>query len=562
MLKSIASDSVTPRRRKERYQKSNNMKKTSIFKHGILLSMIFIAGCTSDFDEINTDPTKSSLASFDPNYLLSSSQWEYVNGTMGYNGPILFQSGWIQIFASTSSGGANYYTNMDKYVSSNNTNDYQGRSWDGCYRSASLANEMIRLTRNDPAKANLTAIATIIKVLDVHYITDMYGDAPNAQALNANGGVVLPVYDDQQTIYGSLLSELDNAINMLDNGKAKPSSDLFPYKGDVGQWKKFGYSLMLRMAMRLTKVDLNTAKTYAEKAANGTFKSSADDAYIICDNANGYKNDYARDLITPADFYQVRWSKKFIDYLKSTNDPRLGALAEVPADGLIANNQIGLAGNNDPSVQLGLPNGYDLNGGPTDITTSPGYPGGTGTGNDATPIGKYSRPRSSIYTNLNAPVFVLTYAQTELLLAEAAVRNFNVGGTATVHYRNAVEAALLSLAPYGTDAVIPPGTATAYAAANPLDVSSAENSLKMINEQYWATAGSQFNFSDAWNNWKRSGYPVLTPVVYSGNFSGGVIPRRQPYPTTEGTLNPANYQTAVGRLSGGDKWSSKVWWDK
>jgi hypothetical protein len=342
--------------------------------------MIFVAACTGDFDEINTDPTKSSLSNFDPNYLLSSSQWEYVNGTMGYNGPILFQSGWVQILASTSSGGANYYNNMDKYVSSNNTNDYQGRSWDNCYRSASLANAMITLTKSDPARANLTAMATIMKVLNIHYLTDMYGDVPNAQALNADGGVILPAYDDQQTIYKSLLGELDNAISMFDKTKEKPSSDLFPYRGDTDQWKKFGYSLMLRMAMRLTKADVNTAKTYAEKAANGgTFKSSADDAYIVCDNANAYKNDYARDLITPADFYQVRWSKKFIDYLKSTNDPRLGLIAEVPADGLEANNKIGLVGNNDPSIQLGLPNGYDLNGGATDITTSPGYPGGTGT---------------------------------------------------------------------------------------------------------------------------------------------------------------------------------------
>ena len=84
----------------------------------------------------------------------------------------------------------------------------------------------------------------------------------------------------------------------------------------------------------------------------------------------------------------------------------------------------------------------------------------------------------------------------------------------------------------------------------------------MINEQYWATSGSHLNFTDAWNNCKRPGYPALTLIVYSGNFSGGVIPRRQPYPTTEGTLNGTNYRTAVNALSGGDTWSAKVWWDK
>jgi hypothetical protein len=87
-------------------------------------------------------------------------------------------------------------------------------------------------------------------------------------------------------------------------------------------------------------------------------------------------------------------------------------------------------------------------------------------------------------------------------------------------------------------------------------------SLKMINEQYWATTGILMNFVEAWNNWKRSGYPVLTPVVFAGNFSRSQIPRRQLYPTTEGTANPANYRIGVSSLSGGDDWNSRVWWDK
>jgi hypothetical protein len=539
------------------------MKMKKLLRYFVLALTFSAVSCDGDFDEINTDPTKSTPANFDPNYFLSNSQWTYLDGTMGYNGPTLFQSGWMQIWASTSSGGANYYTNMDKYVPSGNTNDYQGRSWNSCYRAASIANEAVSLTAEKPELANLNSAATIIKVLNLQYITDMYGDAPYSEALQFKTGIALPVYDSQESLYKALLADLDAAISNFDEAKVKPTADLFPYKGDVAKWKKFGYSLMLRMAMRLVKADAATAKSYAEKAAaGGTFASAADDAYIICDNANGYRNDYARDLITAADYYQVRWSKTFIDYLKANDDPRLGVIADVPPPGLKANQEVGLAGDSDPSIQLGLPNGYDMNAGATDISTSPGYPGGTGSGDDATPIGKYSRPKTSIYGNLNGPVFVLTYAQTELLLAEAAVRGFNVTGTAATHYSNAVAGALLSLAPFGAEATIPSATATAFAASQPLDVSSTENSLKMINEQYWATAGSQLNFTDAWNNWKRSGYPVLTPVVYAGNFSGGVIPRRQPYPTTEGTLNGANYRTAVTALSGGDTWSAKVWWDK
>ncbi len=524
---------------------------------------LFGAGCTRDFDEINTDPTRSTPENFNPNYFLSSSQWEYINAISGYNGAILFQSGWMQIFASTSSGAANYYSNADKYVPSGNTNDYLGRSWNIGFRSSSLANEIITLTSDDPELVNLTNIAVIMKVLNAQYLADMYGDIPYTQALQAKSGLTLPVYDPQENVYKAMLSDLDAALSKLDPNKQGPTADLFPYKGDVTQWKRFGYSLMLRIAMRLVKADPNTAKTYAEKAAaGGTFASVADDAYVKADDPGGYRNPNAAALNVVGDLYEVRWSKRLIDFLKSTNDPRLGVIAEVPPAGLAANQDINLPGNNDPAIQIGMPNGYDLNGGATDISKSPGYPGGTGSGADFTPIGKYSRPRNDVYGDYSGVIFVLTYAETELLLAEAAVRGWNVGGTAAQHFANGVSGGIQSLAAFGPAGVISIATANAYAAAHPLDVSSTQSALKMINELYWVTTGTLLNFVEAWNNWKRSGYPELANVNYPGSFSGGVIPRRQPYPLTESTLNSTNYQEAVSRLTGGDTWTSRVWWDK
>lgn len=520
------------------------------------------AGCTKKFEEINTDPTQSSPATFNSDYFLSSSQANYINAITGYNGAILFQSGWVQIFASTTSGAANYYSNMDKYVPSGNTNDYAARGWRVNFRAASLANEVVRNLSGDASKVNVVSAAIVMKVLSLQFITDLYGDIPYEQALQGADGVSLPAYDKQQNVYKAMLSDLDAALSKFDASKPKPDADLF-YGGDVAKWKKFGYSLMLRLAMRLTKADAATAKTYAEKAAaGGTFAGVADDAYIKGDDANGYRSENSRALITAADFYQVRWSKKLIDYLKATNDPRVSAIAEVSQPGLAANQNSALAGDNTFSAQTGLPNGWDMNGGATDISLSPGYPGGTGSGADFTPIGKYSRPRTSVYGSLYSAQFILTYAETELLLAEAAVRGWNVGGTAAVHYKNGVSAALQSLTTLSANATISAGTADAFAAANPLDVSSSAASLKMINEQYWATTGILMNFVEAWNNWRRSGHPVLTPVVYAGNFSNGAIPRRQIYPTEEATSNGTNYTAGVSSLTGGDVWTSKVWWDQ
>jgi hypothetical protein len=523
-----------------------------------------VTGCTKDFEAINTDPNQVAPSNFNADYFLSGAQWNYINGITGYNGAILFQSGWAQIFASTSSGAANYYSNMDKYVPSGNTNDYAGRGFDLGYKSARLSQEIINNYADVEDKVNVVSAATVMKVLAIQYVTDLYGDIPYSEALQAAQNVTQPGYDKQQDIYNSMLSELDAALVKFDPSKPKPGADLFPYEGDVAKWRRFGYSLMLRVAMRLTKADLATAQRYAEKAAaGGTLSSVSEDAYIRGDNASGYRSENSRSLITPADFYQVRWSKTLIDYLKATNDPRVSAIAEVPQPGLAANQDVTRTGDNSFASQIGLPHGWDLNGGATDISKSPGYPGGSGSGSDFTAIGRYSRPRIAVYSDLNSPQFVLTYAESELLLAEAKVRGWNVGATsAAVHYANGVSAGIQSLAAFGPAATIPAVTANAYAAANPLNVTSTAASLKQINEQYWATTGILLNFVEAWNNWRRSGYPVLAPVNYTGNFSGGVIPRRQLYPTTEPTANPNNYRAALSSLSGGDAWNSRVWWDK
>jgi hypothetical protein len=521
-------------------------------------------GCTKDFEEINTDPTQTPPSNFNAEYFLGGSQRQYIDGITGYNGAILFQSGWAQIFASTSSGAANYYSNMDKYVASGNTNDYAGRGFDLGYKSARLSQELINNLASKPDRVNAVAAATVMKVLALHYVTDLYGDIPYTQALQAATSVTQPAYDKQQDVYNYLLRDLDSALMKFDASKPKPISDLF-YAGDVAKWKKFGYSLMLRIAMRLTKADPATAQKYAEKAAaGGTLASFADDAFIKGDNTNGYRSENSRALTTPADFYQVRWSKTLIDFLKSTNDPRVSAIAEVPPQGLDSNTNQKLTGDNKFDKQLGLPHGWDLNGGATDITKAPGYPGYTiGPKKDTAFIGNYSRPRVAVYDDLNSPQFVLTYAESELLLAEAKVRGWNVGTTtAAAHYANALQAGMQSLSYFGKAAEIDPAVITAYVTANPLNIASTTASLKMINEQYWATTGILMNFTEAWNNWKRSGYPVLTPVNYAGNFSNGVIPRRQLYPTTEPTANPANYKLAVANLTAGDAWNSRVWWDK
>jgi hypothetical protein len=65
---------------------------------------------------------------------------------------------------------------------------------------------------------------------------------------------------------------------------------------------------------------------------------------------------------------------------------------------------------------------------------------------------------------------------------------------------------------------------------------------------------------EGWADWRRTGYPALTPVNYAGNATGGTIPRRLIYPLEEITLNAAAYKAAVAHM-GGDLFTTKMWWD-
>ena len=149
---------------------------------------------------------------------------------------------------------------------------------------------------------------------------------------------------------------------------------------------------------------------------------------------------------------------------------------------------------------------------------------------------------------------VLTYAESELLLADAAKR-WGIGDAPT-HYNNGVLAAITMLSAYGDAAVISDDDAQAYLDAHPYDDA---NGLEMINTQFWAA--TFFNEYEAWSNYRRTGYPVLKPVNYPGSQSPNAIPRRMAYSTVDKQVNTVNYNAAVSALQGGDKITSRMWWD-
>ena len=153
------------------------------------------------------------------------------------------------------------------------------------------------------------------------------------------------------------------------------------------------------------------------------------------------------------------------------------------------------------------------------------------------------------------PMFFMTYAEVELLKAEAAVRGWHSGNAAT-HYENGVRAAMEYLSMYDPNAAIDGASIDAYLTANPYN---AATGMQQINEQIWAAV--LLNEYEAFANWRRTGYPQFTPVNYPGNVTGGTIPRRLRYREAEAVANPENYSAAVSQ-QGPDEFTTRVWWDR
>lgn len=513
-----------------------------IYKIVFVSTVIAMAGCTKNFTELNTDPNSVTVNNYNPAYNLTRGQLEFTgNSDFSYETwrvNIIYAGMMMQQLANASWYAGDKYIQNDAWASS---------YFDVAYRDqVKYIVDLMQITNGKPQYANLYQIARIMKVMLFQRITDIYGDVPYAEAgLGYYNRTFTPKYDKQQDIYMDMLKELAQAAQALDPSKDVPGTADLIYRGganSIQQWKKLAYSMMLRIAMRLTKVDAATAKTWAEKAyAGGLMQSNADNAYILHDATGGRTTVNRNSNILAGEWNatgngEVFLSKTFVDFLKTNNDPRLQYMSKVKATGSTL-----------PADQVGLPNGYDQNGGSTDVSHAPGFSGS---------INNFSTIRGDILLKLDGPTFLVTYAQTELLLAEAAKRGWNVGANAQTHYSNGVRAAMQQLSQYNATATIAGADIDAYLLANPyVDA----NGYEQINMQYWAA--SFLDWYETWANWRRSGFPVLIPVNYPGNATGGQIPRRMLYPAAEASANTTNYQAAISR-QGPNSFTTRVWWDK
>lgn len=481
---------------------------------------LFLGSCDQGFDELNVNPTKPVQVSV-ANKLTAAQKFISSERYDNWRANLIYQSTMMQHIATTAG-----YWSGDKYTWNRG---YASSLIDRYYSNAikSLEDMLVQLDEEE-APEEMKAITRIMRVYAYSRLTDLYGDIPYTEAGQAFiSGILKPKYDAQSTIYPDLLKELEESAAALGSGTSGFGAADVIYQGDQAKWKRLANSLMLRLGFRLIKVDTAASQSWVTKAITGGVMQSNDDIFFFphddTNNRNG--NSEAFD----ADGNQ-RMSKTFIDWLQAEDDPRLTVLARRRSDQstVIANIK-------------GLPNGLDSN----TLT------GATGEATTAA----FAEPNIANIGQMNAPMIFQSYAEVELLLAEANVR-WGLAGDAATHYNAGVTAAMKMLSMYGAGAVISDADITDYLTNNPYN---SVNAIEQINTQYWAA--TFLNEYETFANWRRTGFPVLIPVNYPGNVTNGTIPRRLSYPESEQSNNPANYAAAIA-AQGVDELTTRVWWDK
>jgi Starch-binding associating with outer membrane len=503
----------------------------NIIKSIILISGLFLISCDKGFEELNTN--KTAATAINPVFTFNNS---IVNMSFPAN-TLMYEVGIVQQMVTPNSGvltGANF---------NQENGDNTQAIWQRMYRNVIRNSyDVINTTKALPNRSNLYNMARIWQSYAFMLLTDTYGEVPYSEAGKGyTDQITFPGYETQQAIYTGIIKEITEAAAALDATKGREAAEVL-YGGDIVKWKKFAYSLLLRAGMRLSEVDQALAKSTVEKAIAGGLMTANTDNCFIKHDAN-YTNGIG-SLLNSTEAANFYIAKPFVDHLKSTNDPRLKSIAVRYVGATSGPQQVAARATTDPNVQIGMPFGFD-NSTIIGQSKTDGLAG----------FYDYSQVDRSRMVKPTAPMFLLTFAQTQLLLAEAAQRGWATGSAAD-YYKAGIGAHLAQMADYDAGSAVSASDADAYLAANTLDASKA---LEQINTQYWIA--SFLNGPEAFANFRRSGFPKLTPNPFPGKAIQGDFINRLTYPTSEISVNKTNLDASVAR-QGANTLDTKVWWDK
>lgn len=453
------------------------------------------SACDRGLTDLNENPNEPVAVGAE--YLFTNAVEASVTRTLGSFVNLDLTGLWAQHYAETR------YSTEDRYVfvASTIQNQWTGY-WAGPMQDF---NEVVSKGR-EAGRPNVEAMGIIMRSWNYQVLTDLWGDIGYTGALQGRtpGSGNEVEFDPQEQVYRGLLAELRGASALLDAGGVRMGNADLLYQGDPEQWARFANSLRLRLAMRMSQADANTARSeFAAALAAGVFTSNDDNALVrYVDNGVDVNPIHAYHRSAPT--HAV--SATLVDSLLHLDDPRLAVYADPNAAG----------------EYRGMPNGS---------TDEPPL-------NQISHIGEH-------FVRANAPAYIMTYAEVLFLQAEAAERGWIEGDAASL-YRQAITAHLemLDIEQDEIDAYLSQAR-VAYAG------------LPSIALQKWIALYG--NGPEAYAEWRRTGYPVLQVGPDAEN--DGRIPLRLEYPASEQSLNRSAYEAAVARQGGGTV-NSPVWWDR
>lgn len=512
----------------------------------LFASALFGAVACEDFETVNTDP--NNPIEVPTNMIMAGVQKQIMDNVY---------DNWFsgrQCLVYTQYWAQRNYTEEDRYqIRESVNNNY----FNYLYQSAANLDEIIKLNSDEATASkmviygdnnNQIAAAKILKVWLYQLITDTWGNVPYTEASKLLEGVYYPKYDDQQTIYQSLIAELTEAVSLIDESKIAFEGGDRIFDGDASKWKKFANSLKCRLAIHVSKVDPNWKKYIADALASGVFQSNADNALYAysstapeqCGFYIGYFEDGRNDFTITRPFTDILKGQR--DTLNSKTHPWEG----------VTDPRLPIYTTPRNENYIGMPYGI-----PSSSVTS--------TMRNMAP-NWYSFPPLCLNDNFTVPL--MTYAELQFILSEYngySVDEYKKGIRASLEYWSKLSGTIISSdsEPLNTAQV------NAYITA----VSGTVNAETVALQKY---IDLYMNGTESWVEYRRTGYPtqllkpgeisiidegVSIPFSTLSDTKGDIISRVK-YPTNESTLNGENFNAAITKLQDGtNNYYSKMFWD-
>lgn len=557
--------------------------------HKILVAFVLmgiVGACTSDFDEINKNPTRVTADQATAAYFFTKPQYKlFAPDRYPYwRAQLIHADRFAGHFTFGFTGS--WWTDGLGYTYSSGYTDAAFDWLNGSFGDIGL---FLALTETGGELENeyMYAMGLILKGIYYQMYTDIFGEIPYSEAGNPD---VLPAFDTQKTIYQGVIAELEEAMTIIGDTERTGegvqdigANDLF-YGGNLQQWKRLANTLKLRIAMRAYGApDSDFAATEITEALAEDLLGAGDDALIAKDNEISQWNAAAYgDIWHNFGGLGSKWrvGKPLIDYLRDNNDPRLAMYAR-PADGGDIDLPVPATAADQKAYDLMIQNLTDAG---VVFTESDVNVDGTDYKRVSMPEGSayvgqpvrlnitsyyyaspnfFSQPAENIVeAKNNGEIFnevVLTAAESYFLQAEAVVHGLTTGD-ANALYQEGIRQSMTMWGVGDADIQNYLDTQAEATLAGTMD-----DMLEQISTQKWV---AQYTDGfEAWATVRKSGYPsvladgITDSDIYESGSLNGVYPQRMRYGNSIRNTNETNLNAAIAR-QGDDLQSTTLWWAK